>query len=202
MTELLPLQEALARAQELNVFDTVRLTLPEYLEPIEYYCVGQQVQVLDNSVGWWRADLALRIKTDFPDNYKEVWRQFLPRYEWYTLENDARTAMRYTPEERWRWTVEDGLSYSHLQKASHLDPPEYREDVLQQARDLEWTVRQLENYLATGSPNRDALPPPSRDVQYVREKWRDWLTTITDMGDHSRAVHYTSLFLDWLESSQ
>ena len=195
MNELMPLEAALAKAQGMDVFDTVGLTLPEKLEPIEYYCVGQQVQVLDNSVGWWRADLALRIKTDFTDSYKEVWRQFLPRYEWYTLENDARTAMRYTLAERWRWTVEDGLSYSHCQKASHLEPPDYREDVLQQARDLGWNVRQLENYIATGSPNRDALPLPSRDV---RKRYSEWIELVP-ASQRPTAELWVGQFLDYVD---
>lgn len=197
MNELLPLEQALARAQNMDAFTAVGLSLPDYLEPVDYYCLGVTIEVTDTGIGWARADLALRIKTDFPTNYRELWRQFLPRYDFSSLDNDARTASRYTPQERYQWTIEDGLSYSHCAKASHLEPVDYREDVLRQARDLGWSVRDLENYIATGHTNRGALPAPSRDV---RKRVGEWLESLPNDETREYARSFVIQYLDWLES--
>jgi hypothetical protein len=76
---------------------------------------------------------------------------------------------------------------------------DYREDVLRQARDLGWSVRDLENFIATGHTNRGALPAPSRDV---RKRYTDWLETLDalEMSERKMAERFVGEFLDWLES--
>jgi hypothetical protein len=200
MTELMTTEQALERAQKLNVITPTGLNLPERMEYIDYYCIATQLTVTQIAIGWGRADLAHRIKCDFPNNYeyRKVWTHIWPKIEWDTLENDARTAPRYSQEERYRWTVEDGLYYGHCQKASHLDPIDYREDVLRMARDLNWNVRQLENYIATGNPSKLGKLPPSRDAPPLRERVGGWLDTLNE-SDRGYAEYYVNLFVSYLE---
>jgi hypothetical protein len=200
MNELMTTEKLLARAQKLNVITPTGLNLPDKMEPIDYMCIGVQLTMTHVAIGWGRADLAYRIKCDFPQSYKNVWRNIWPKMDFDTLENDARTAPRYSQEERYRWTVEDGLYYGHCQKASHLDPIDWREDVLRMARDLGWSVRQLENFITTGNPDKPAKLLPSRDAPPIRERVGGWLDTLNE-SDRGYAEYYVKLFVDWLESS-
>lgn len=201
MNELMTVDEALAHAQRLNVITPTGLQLPEHMKPVDYYAIGIQLTMAEVAAGWGRADLAARIKLDFPDSFRNLWREIWPLLSVGTLENDVLTACHYGNEERYRWTVEDGLSYGHCQKAGHLEI-DYREDVLRMARDNGWSVRQLENYIITGSPDRGALPAPSRDV---RKQYETWVETVPldyivwNVQERELAEYYVEKFIDYIE---
>jgi hypothetical protein len=191
LNEIIPVEQALERARKMNAITPYGLELPERIAPIDYYCIGLLVQVAEDSSGWGRADLALRIKQDFPQNYIEGWKEAIPKYDRYTLENDARTASRYTVAERERW-MESGLSYSHCRIVSHLSEDE-RRYLLERCVTEEWKVWRLEKHLY-GKGDRGGS---SRDVKQQAQAFYGTLNE----SDRGYAEYYISLFLKFLESS-
>lgn len=200
MNDIIPTEQALERATALNLLTPTGLTLPdEPLSELDTYCLGVQLSTTETAVGWGRGDLALYIKLHYPDRYYFIWRDVFPGRALETLHNDSRTASLYTTEERYRYCVEDGLSFGHCQKAGHL-PNDQREDALLMARDNGWNVRQLEAYIYNGH----TLPPiatPSRDVKYMRDKVNEWIDAVVEDEDHKAYSAIVCMFLDWLESN-
>lgn len=197
MNELIPVEEALERATKLNVFTPTGLDLPDELTEVDVLCIATQLGVTDSAVGWGRADLMLYIKKQYPYAYKEMWCNLFPEHSYGTLYNDMRTAIQYTTQERYRWCIEDGLSYGHCQKAGHL-PDEQREDALTMARDNGWNVRQLEAYVIHGQLLPTAQQS-SRDRLYGQ--CDEWLSTLDDERDADliQNAYVIYKFLDWLE---
>lgn len=184
-------EKALEHAQRLNVFTPFGLQLPAKLTEVDYYCIGVQLVLAEDSVGWGRADLASRMKQDFPNSYMDRWKELF-RETVATLENDSRTAGRYSVEERKRW-IEGGLSYSHCRIVSHF-PDEERESLLLTCVERGWKVWQLEEHLyGKGQRTR-----PSRDVKY-QERCSKWLKSIP-REEAMIAEPYVRSYSEWLES--
>lgn len=189
-------QQAMARAEQLGAFGPYGLTLPERMTPLDYRAVAEQIRVMGDSTGYARADLAYRIKMDFPHDYRERWAELATLLGKVppTIANDALVGAAYSHAERERWAGE-GLSYSHLRIAATIDSGR-RDYLLGECVKEGWSVARLTMEIH-GSPVPPRLPPPSHDV---RSRYAQWLDTLADPTDRSMAEYYVDMFLKWMDS--
>lgn len=195
MNELMTTDKAIEHANALKVITPYGLDLPSEITRLDYQCLGILVMTTDDTVGWWRGDLALRLREEYPNDYLQAWTELIPKYDRYTLDNDARTASRYTTEDRREW-IDAGLSYSHCRIVSHL-PDEIRHSLLTDCVLKKWKVWQLEEHLyGKGKRNRS-----SRDAPPLRERFNDFLATV-DEAHHEYYTNAICDFLDYLEGQR
>jgi hypothetical protein len=198
MNELMTTEEALARAIALDCFTFVGLDLHNHHTREDYYAIAVQIKMMGDAAGYARADLAYRIKTIYPDDYKERWEELatLLGKMSSTLANDALVGQKYSHEERLYW-MERGVSYSAMRICAPVEPRDAREDLLRECA-TGLTITGLCQKLYGPSKR---LPPPSRDAPPIRERVGGWLDTLNE-ADRGYAEYYVKLFVDWLESSQ
>ncbi len=183
------------RAERMGAFGPYGLTLPKRMTTIDYRAIAEQIRVMGDSTGYARADLAHRIKLDFPLDYRERWAELATLLGKVppTIANDALVGAAYSHDEREQWAGE-GLSYSHLRIAAAVDE-ERRNYLLSQCAVDSWSVARLSAEI-WGKPEPPRLPPPSHDV---RVKYKRWLDTLADPTDRSMGEYYVNLFIQFLE---
>lgn len=191
----MPVNEALEHAQRMQVFTHTGLQLPAELTQVDYYCIGVQLKMLGDSTGYARADLAYRLKVDFPDSYRDKWAELATMLGKVppTIANDALVGEKYSHAQRQEW-MDEGLSYSHIRIAANVEPDERRDYLLRMCVLEGWSVHRLSAEI-WGAPTPPKLPP-SRDV---RGRVGEWLETLADPTDRQYAEYYVGLFIDWME---
>lgn len=198
MNELIPIEKALQRAQAMNVFTPTGLLLPDTLTSLDYYCIVIQLSMLNQTVGWGRADLALRIKEDFPDDYEQRWGQLANMLGkvYGTIVNDAATAARYTVAEREHW-MEAGLTYSHCRIAGSQ---EKRRCIaaLTDAVEGGWSVSQLQRALFGTNQIELPVKSPTLSRDEIVTRYKTWIETFDSPVEREHAEFYVSRFIEYI----
>ena len=196
MTELMTTEQALERAQKLNCFTPVGLDIQTHLGAKDYYAIAIQIKMLGDTAGFARADLAYRLKTIYPNEYKQQWEELatLLGKMSSTLANDALVGQKYSHEERQYW-MDNGVSYSAMRICAPVEPRDARDDLLRECA-TGLTIAGLCQKLYGPSKR---LPPPSRDAPPIRERVVGWLETLNE-SDRGYAEYYVNLFVSYLES--